>query len=621
LRTYDEANFEGAESAEIEYSHSSCNMGVSFLEALSNGAPVTVEHFSEIIYFPMRLAKGDKPHSQTPLSFDEIEKTLKPPEGGVWKDGNTPGGLASLPGKLIEVHAAWAKYHHAQAHAYFHPFVRQFLFDTTEYENDYRMAFHRTDIKKIGVTLTGSSAMQSTSVELTVNRCELELFRMNVAVLVLEVSANTPISLRTAQALQDQLRRTFAPYFDDYALNGNVEAPFGSHFAQRVALYGENDKLQTEFLAKSGNASIVEALHKQEFDKRFETTQPNGTWSFKARMADSICVAAHWQYLLSPLVVNAGNAQAVRFIPLGDDRLPIATYLAVDQPKSIPRGDWVRLAYADAPGSDRLPYAEQFLENFETDVCYDRFWYLSGESTDKPSRLLNTGLVFCWVGDANDPAFFTNSKNGAHATFRHIYSRLALIAHMQKACMLAASARISELSERHSADQTTPPAYISKQKDISHFYNEFIEFTHVYWFDEISPQIQGRELFAKLQEQLGTKALYTEVRQELTDLTSAVTVQVQQRQADDQGRMADTSVKLTTYAAWFGALSVATSFLAIEFFKDKGPGEKGPAYAFLDLGLAQYAVVFSTLLGVATVVYWATKLLIKFANWFKKEPS
>jgi hypothetical protein len=135
------------------------------LEAISNGAPATVQHFSEIIYFPMRLARGDKAHSQTPLSFDDVKSYLERRASEVWKGGHTPGGVTSLPGNVTEIHAAWAKLHHAQAHAYFHPFIRQFLFDTTQYENDYRKAFHRTDIKKISIALTGSNA---TNVDLKV---------------------------------------------------------------------------------------------------------------------------------------------------------------------------------------------------------------------------------------------------------------------------------------------------------------------------------------------------------------------------------------------------------------------------------------------------------------------
>jgi hypothetical protein len=594
------------------------------LDALSNGALVTVKHFSEIIYFPMRLAKGDKAHSQVPLAFDDIKKALGLHPSCVWKEGNAPDGLISLPGTPHEVDPLWAQLHHAQAHAYFHPVVRQFLFDTAEYDNDYRLAFHRTDIKKISVTLTGSSAMASTKVELKVDRCELELFRMNVAVLVLEVSATTPMGLRVAQALQDQLRRTFAPYFNDYLQDDAVDSPFGTHFSQSVELYGDAKTPICVFEALGGELEHAKKSHRDEFEKRFVTKDG----APKAKMADSIGVAKHWETLLAPLSIEARGNQIIRFVPLGDDRLPIATYLGVENLKSISRGDWVRLAYADAPGNDRLPYAQQFLENFETDVCYDRFWYRNGESTDKPSRLLNSGLVFCWVGDADDAPFFTNTKNGAHATFRHIYSRLALIAHVQKASMLAASARISELSERHSIGQATPPNYVERSKEISQFYSEFIEFTHVYWFDEISPQIQGRELFAKLQEQLGTKSLYAEVRQELTDLNLVVV-------AAQQAVQAEQSVKLTTYATVFGALSVATSFLAIEFFKDDKPAvavaagasaPKVPAYVFGKIELwAQYREIFFQLFAAAGVVFlltMGTLLLVRsgkqFLNWLKK---
>ena len=203
------------------------------------------------------------------------------------------------------------------------------------------------------------------------------------------------------------------------------------------------------------------------------------------------------------------------------------------------------------PVSDELPYQREFLAGFEKRCCYDRFWYQSGESAESSSRIMNCGYSFTWVGSAKDAGYFMNDRNGAVATFRHIYVPMGVIAHFHRAALLAASAQLSALSELHDVDKQQ-----EHQKRLQKLYQRFITFTQVFWFDEISPQEQGRELFAGWRHELRTQELFNEVRQELRDMTDLQNAQEQVKQARE-------AQKLTKIALPFAAISVFVGYVSM----------------------------------------------------------
>ncbi len=568
-------------------------------------ADVIIDHFSEVIFFPFRLAAADRSHSHETFSFHEISCKLRTC-GAHWHTGNALVTEIGLRGAGPVTSHHWAKLQLAQAHAYFHPFIRQFLFDTTHYSNDYRMAFHRTDITNLEIQLGGklgkSDDNKDIVIALKVKRCELEFIRMGIGALAIEVESTSSLQLNQVQQIQSQLRRTFSPYFDDYVqgCSATVESPLSNKMPRLVALIGKDKDgkrlVLDQFENGPVNSQAVDSMHLKEFHKRFKEGDNS---LIEAIMPDSVPVLSHWQYLLKPLMGAFSNDdRQMRYVPLGDDRLPTMSYIAARDPREISRGDWVRLCFADEPGTNNLPYAWRFLKDFEAKYCYDRYWYHERETQDAPSRILNCGMTFCFVGSSSDGFFFTNHKNGAIATFRTIYSRLGLLAHLQKAAMLTASIRISELSER-SPYQNEPPNYIKQKGRIGNFYREFIEFTHVYWFDEVTPQIQGIELFSAWQNHLGTKALHSEVRQELTDLTSTINSQ-------NQEDLAKRTLKITIYAGAFAIVSIAVAVMSMDPFKaplaplaTEAKLEKWASIGFTLLSVAGIAVVI--LIAVAAI--------------------
>ena len=62
-------------------------------------------------------------------------------------------------------------------------------------------------------------------------------------------------------------------------------------------------------------------------------------------------LAAHWQYLLSPMVAHHHTEQtdSLRFRLLEYYRMPLMAFLALEHPERLTRGDFARLAFASGP--------------------------------------------------------------------------------------------------------------------------------------------------------------------------------------------------------------------------------------------------------------------------------
>ncbi len=172
-----------------------------------------------------------------------------------------------------------------------------------------------------------------------------------------------------------------------------------------------------------------------------------------------------------------------------DERLPIMTYLAVDDPRMISRGDWQRLCFADQAGGSPLPYAAEFMKDFERDHCYERFWYGDPKRDpvdEQPTRYLFSGYHFAVVGRATDtnpeklePSFFRSSIANH---FEQHYYQMGLICHFQNAALLAFSDRLShavlQYDLKHARDD-----FRARINDLE---AERLKFTHKYWFTGVS---------------------------------------------------------------------------------------------------------------------------------------
>lgn len=613
-----------------------------------------VRHYTELLLLPFRLLEGGKPYPVEALSMQAVARRLEALGDGTW--AYLPSGAlpVELPQPLDEGEkgteqepfgpgfdaAAWQ---HQQALTYFHPTVRSFLFGSraiarasrapegvaTAAANDYLRCYRRNDVKRVRVMVwNGETTAEETRV-FRVVRCDLALFQPDVGVLQLELQAEMrgaagepegwPLS--AVQRVRDELRRLFPPYLNNRPAERGWH---GGHCPVKVEWCARADGEEPEHwrsVALGGLKGLAPLRAVLPSDGGDEACLPLD--------AEALPIFGHWRAWLGPLADTIAMG-GLKLLPPGDDRLPSLAFLALDDPRELSHGDWVRLGFADAPGTDKLPYARGSLADFEKRFCYDRFWHEAADSGDAPSRIMNCGYAFTMVGSFADKGFFMNPLNGAWVTFRQIYARMGLVAHFQKAALLGALARLSALAWR-APDGKLEYDQPKTHERLKRFYAEFLEFTQVYWFDEVSPQSQGVELFEMWQRELRSKGLYEEVRQELKDLVEYMNAQAEQQQAAQAQRLAEEAIKqtrvaeaFTRVAAALGVLGVVAGLLGMNWLPlDDGPWLWDASFSWVNFWVIVGAVAATVALAVSTwtkrPIWLAARLARILTGW--KDPK
>jgi hypothetical protein len=272
-------------------------------------------------------------------------------------------------------------------------------------------------------------------------------------------------------------------------------------------------------------------------------------------------IAAHWDWLLQPLVSDhSGQAGALRYRQIEYYRMPLLGFLAMDDPQTLPRSDFIRLGLVTGAGASSdgstLPFAEDHLNDFEERYCYDRFWTPGGAAPN--TRYLCTGHSLVVVGDSSSH-FFACRDRGVLAQFRHQHFLLFLIAHFQKAALLMFSDRLAETLRN--LDIGEPASVRIFKRSIRSCFAGFLRFTHRYWFHEVSEQAQTRALFAKCAQHLGLDPLYAEVKERIADMNNYL-------DADSLRRQANTVVRLTVVTI-FGLIgTITTGFLGMNLMAE-----------------------------------------------------
>ena len=332
-------------------------------------------------------------------------------------------------------------------------------------------------------------------------------------------------------------------------------------------------------------------------------------------------IAAHWEYLLRPLALFHSDREGViRYRQIEYHRMPLLAYLSFDDPQTLTRGDFARLALiAKAGPSDTLPYSETELNHFEWQYCYDKFW-----DTRNPAlttRYLCCGHAFVVIGKAGE-RFFADPETGLLGQFRHQYFLVNLIAHFHKATLMLFSewlvAAISQLDIRNVDSVKT------FKREIRRIFETFLRFTHRYWFHEVSNQAQARDLFRLLTGHLDTDRIYQ-------DVSAAVKEMNQYLDSDGLRRQANTVVRLTVVTTLGLIATVLTGFLGMNIFDHASE----PAWVKL---LIVVVVLIPTILlvfyGVAKSkilsdflealtderLSWRNKLGVLFKVWGKRPP-
>jgi hypothetical protein len=472
-----------------------------------------VEKFREVAVWPVQLM----PRHESEQIQNPSEWMRTAGAGSVWHE--VADEFTANPAEFSE--------RHYKEFVTFLPFVQRFLYGegvngshNEAYGRSSIRVFRRQDVAQVRIAFPGATD----PVIFDIAHIDLYFFYdIDVAILVVEI-AGEKLSLRQALDTLYRFGRAYPTYWEPSGRGG--------HCAERV-----------EWLSHSGDVLAA------------------SDYEMKERYLQFVCahraprVASHWAFLMEPLVLDQSDSEgSVRYRELEYQRMPLMSYLAMDDVAKLTRGDLVRLGLVARPGDAKtLPYSEPYLEDFERRYCYDRYWEETCKHDFSDTRFISDGHNFTMIGEARK-SFFTDAERGMLGQFRHQYFLFFLIAHFHKAALLMLSNRLVLALSR--LDIRKPESVRSFRRDLRHLTEIFLRFTHRYWFHEVSDQAEARDLFAMMANHLGTDELYKRTRLRILDMNDYL-------ERDQLRRQADTVVRLTVVTT-FGLIgTISTGFLGM----------------------------------------------------------
>ena len=414
---------------------------------------------------------------------------------------------------------------HYQEFVTFLPFVQRFLYGSSvgrdrraDGEPSIRV-FRRRDIARVRNTYVDGA-----TVEFDVVHVDLYFFLdVDVAIIAFEMHANDlPLD-----RVQDTLFRFGRAYPRFWDANG----------------HGGNCLRLVEWLDGSGRV-----LATSDYDAKSKYLRHVGEHR-------APCLAAHWEYLLQPLTPpEADEGGELCFRQIEYYRMPFMAYLAFDDPTALTRGDFVRLGLCTQPGPPgSLPFSDKSLEGFERDYCDDRYWARAQAATSGDTRILASGRVLAIIGRQSDP-FFSGRNTGLLGQFRHQLFLLFLIVHFHRAALLSMSDQLAVAMNRLIVGNTDSVRRFKRAIRVA--MENFLRFTHRYWYHEISDQDLARSLYSRLARQLANETLYDEVRHEMLDMSDYL-------DSDSMRRQANTILRLTVVTIFAMIATIGTGFLGM----------------------------------------------------------
>lgn len=267
----------------------------------------------------------------------------------------------------------------------------------------------------------------------------------------------------------------------------------------------------------------------------------------------SPCVSEHWASLLRPLVIEHSDEPGdLRYRLIEYQRMPIMAFLALDQPRTLRREDWVRIGLASMLHPDEtLPVNEPNIIEFEQRFCQDRFW--TDSEAGPNTRFICTGNTFTVVGDAAS-RFFTDGERGVLAQFRHQYFLIFLIAHLHRAALLVFSeVLVDAVNDLDIRDDNSVRRF---KRRIRANFETFLRFTHRYWFHELSERPHVQAMYRLCSNHLHNDAIYEDVRDEIREMSHYL-------DSDSQRRQSNTVVRLTVITILGLIATVTTGYFGM----------------------------------------------------------
>ncbi len=522
---------------------------------MPGNAATTVREFRHILLWPLQLRRLRRETGYA--SYWDVLRA----NPGPWKEVQD-----NLP---VDDETSQTGY---EEFVYFLPYVQRFLYGFGEADAKTPSSLHmfrRDDIATARVQLRAGDA----PIDLAVARVRLVFFYdQDVAMLALEVTARD-LALEDAIEMLDRFGRPYPPYWED---SGQ-----GAH-----CTYG------VQFLDAAGTV-----LSTSDFGDRDK-------YVGRVRDIKQTPLSAHWEYILQPLVPAYLGGGLLQYYQIENKRIPIMTYLALDEPRDLTRGDLARIGYAAKWGpSDTLPFAPRFLADFEEKHCYDRYW-----DAESPANGMNTRFIFCGVAFAMVTKHNDERTDLVH-TFRRQFFQIGLIANFHKAALLNLSNRFSIAVERlRVGDYASVRIFKDSVREALEL---FLRFNHRYWVHEISNQMLAADIFARWAHQLGSDQLFAEVRDEAQDINRYL-------DADRTRKAGDNAMRLTVVSALGMLGTVVTGFLGMNLFSHAGETSWNKFWIFMAVFVPTVALGFYTVVMSKRIAAFIEAMSSERMTWRQK---
>jgi hypothetical protein len=362
-----------------------------------------------------------------------------------------------------------------QEFVYFHPFIQELLYEPRR-DRHAMVLLVRDDVRHLAIELRSRQRLR-----FQVECVQFYLFTTDVGILAVHLTHRDETSLHTAMDALNEMRRVYPPYWKSGGPAG--DAPISAQWLDAAE----------QPLGVAG---------------QYDSAAPYCREVAECRRPPA---AAHWRSLMDPVrpwdAPPPGSRRefmegGLFYRQIADERMPVQALLAADRSSTISDAEYMRLTFVDAGASDWAS-AKEFLMVQKGDHWYDRFWH-------NGTRFLVTGYSFIAVtGDAG----FARDHLRNH--MRHHYFKLFLLAQMQKASLLVAWERLSELMRDYAAESASDASREEFHRRHRWLAADLANYLAVFEFSEVTNQLQGRELFEMIRRNLGSRELYDEISKQI----------------------------------------------------------------------------------------------------------